>query len=97
MCIRDSGSIYQGSHKNYPGDSFVEYGRRYYVGDTPKVDYAVRQVKETSEASGYSKGNTNYGIVPGNQGDYPSNGRHSDGYWYVSVGAMGFEEEEGNR
>ncbi len=87
------GSIYQGSHKNYPGDSFVEYGRRYYVGDTPKVDYAVRQVKETSEASGYSKGNTYYGIVTGSQGDYPANGRHSDGYWYVFVGAKGFEEE----
>ena len=89
-------SIYQGSAKNYPGDSFVEYSRRYNLGDGPKVDYTVKQVKETTEISGYSKGSTNYGIVTGSQGDYPSNGRHSDGYWYVSVGAMGFEEGEGN-
>lgn len=90
------GSIYQGSDKNYPGNSFTEYGRRDLSGDTATVRYTVKHVQETTEVSGYSKGSTNYGIVTGNQGDYPSNGRHSDGYWYVSVGAMGFEEEEGN-
>lgn len=57
---------------------------------------ALYSVEKIEDGFTYSKGSTNYGIVTGNQGDYPSNGRHSDGYWYVSVGAMGFEEEEGN-
>lgn len=43
----------------------------------------------------YVKGNTSYGIVHGNPGDYPANGRHSDGYWYVSKGAIGYPAEEG--
>ena len=43
----------------------------------------------------YVKGNTSYGIVNGNPGDYPANGRHSDGYWYVSKGAIGYPAEEG--
>lgn len=57
---------------------------------------ALYSVEKIEDGFTYSKGSTNYGIVTGNQGDYPSNGRHSDGYWYVSIGAMGFEEEEGN-
>lgn len=81
----------------YVGDYYVamsyiasdSLGRRHIVIHSYKVI-------QKSTFSGYSKGSTNYGIVTGNQGDYPSNGRHSDGYWYVSVGAMGFEEEEGN-
>lgn len=43
----------------------------------------------------YVKGNISYGIVNGNPGDYPANGRHSDGYWYVSKGAIGYPAEEG--
>lgn len=43
----------------------------------------------------YVKGNISYGIVNGNPGDYPANGRHSDGYWYVSEGAIGYPAEEG--
>ena len=43
----------------------------------------------------YVKGNISYGIVNGNPGDYPANGRHSDGYWYVSKGAIGYPSEEG--
>lgn len=43
----------------------------------------------------YVKGNISYGIVSGNPGDYPANGRHSDGYWYVSKGAIGYPAEEG--
>lgn len=85
--------IYQGSAKIYPGDAFAAYGRRYSSGGTPKVDYSVRHVEETSEVSGYSKGNTYYGLVTGDQGDYPADGRHSDGYWYVAVGTKGFKEE----
>ena len=43
----------------------------------------------------YVKGNISYGIVNGNPGDYPTNGRHSDGYWYVAKGAIGYPAEEG--
>lgn len=43
----------------------------------------------------YVKGDISYGIVNGNPGDYPANGRHSDGYWYVSKGAIGYPAEEG--
>lgn len=43
----------------------------------------------------YVKGNISYGIVNGNPGDYPANGRHSDGYWYVFKGAIGYPAEEG--
>ena len=43
----------------------------------------------------YVKGGISYGIVNGNPGDYPANGRHSDGYWYVAKGAIGYPAEEG--
>lgn len=43
----------------------------------------------------YVKGDISYGIVNGNPGDYPANGRHYDGYWYVSKGAIGYPAEEG--
>ena len=43
----------------------------------------------------YVKGDISYGIVNGNPGDYPANGRHSDGYWYVAKGAIGYPAEEG--
>lgn len=43
----------------------------------------------------YVKGDISYGIVSGNPGDYPANGRHYDGYWYVSKGAIGYPAEEG--
>ena len=43
----------------------------------------------------YVKGGISYGIINGNPGDYPANGRHSDGYWYVSKGAIGYPAEEG--
>lgn len=43
----------------------------------------------------YVKGDISYGIVSGNPGDYPANGRHSDGYWYVAKGAIGYPAEEG--
>ena len=43
----------------------------------------------------YVKGDISYGIVNGNPGDYPTNGRHSDGYWYVAKGAIGYPAEEG--
>lgn len=52
-------------------------------------------VPEDSGETVYVKGGISYGIVNGNPGDYPANGRHSDGYWYVAKGAIGYPAEEG--
>ena len=43
----------------------------------------------------YVKGDISYGIVNGNPGDYPTNGRHADGFWYVAKGGIGYPAEEG--
>lgn len=51
-------------------------------------------VPEESSETVYVKGSKSYGIINGNPGDYPANGRHSDGYWYVSKGAIGYPAEE---
>lgn len=42
----------------------------------------------------YNKGSTSYGLVRGAPGTYPSNGRASDGYWYVDRGETGFDGTE---
>ena len=52
-------------------------------------------VPEDTGETFYVKGDIPYGIVNGNPGDYPANGRHSDGYWYVAKGAIGYPAEEG--
>ena len=52
-------------------------------------------VPEDTGETFYVKGDISYGIVNGNPGDYPANGRHSDGYWYVAKGAIGYPAEEG--
>ena len=51
------------------------------------------EVVSTTIISGYEKGKTFYGVVEGSAGDYPDNGRHSDGYWYVRVAPQGVKEE----
>ena len=53
------------------------------------VAYALRSVVSTD----YSKGSTFYGVVEGNDGDYPNDGRHSDNYWYVRTAPVGVKEE----
>ena len=52
-------------------------------------------VPEDTGETFYVKGDISYGIVNGNPGEYPANGRHSDGYWYVAKGAIGYPAEEG--
>lgn len=47
-------------------------------------------VSSTQTVTTYSKGSTYYGVVPSVKGHYPSNGRASDGYWYVAKGAVYF-------
>ena len=42
----------------------------------------------TSEMGDYSQGSTSYGTVTDTDPDaYPTDGRHTDGYWYVSTGS----------
>ena len=59
-----------------------------------RVD-TLKVVPVDSGETVYVKGDISYGIVSGNPGDYPANGRHSDGYWYVAKGAIGYPAEEG--
>ena len=47
-------------------------------------------VSSTQTVTTYSKGSTYYGVVHSVKGQYPSNGRASDGYWYVAKGAVYF-------
>jgi hypothetical protein len=47
-------------------------------------------VSSTQTVTSYSKGSTYYGVVHSVKGKYPSNGRASDGYWYVAKGAVYF-------
>jgi len=49
-----------------------------------------KNVSSTKTVTRYSKGSTYYGVVPSVKGHYPSNGRASDGYWYVAKGAVYF-------
>lgn len=52
----------------------------------------VAVAKRTLNSTWYTKGSTSYGVVEGYSGDYPDNGRHSDGYWYVRVDPVGVKE-----
>ncbi len=76
-----------------PGNYFYEL-----AGPTDGVmQVRVVYVVQTTSGYDYWRGNTMYGVVRGEPGDYPANGRHSDGYWYVQIGAKGYptETEEG--
>ncbi len=110
MTFTNSGSSYGDTTPKTMYDNYYRYipeSKEIHEGGSVGLMSGISQDKSEITLTAYEayyipgssysvKGSTNYGIVTGNQGDYPSNGRHSDGYWYVSVGAMGFEEEEGN-
>lgn len=38
-----------------------------------------------TRTSAYIRGTTNYGTVEADEGTYPNNGRHTDGFWYVKI------------
>lgn len=61
----------------------VNGGRKF-----PVRHYTVYESAKTV----YIRGNTCYGLVVGSAGQYPANGRHADGYWYVAAPAQGITE-----
>jgi len=66
---------------------------RIYLNDVSGGKYKSEfytSVSSTQTTTTYSKGSTYYGVVPSVKGQYPSNGRASDGYWYVAKGAVYF-------
>ncbi len=81
------------SEKVYTGESYLKITGYVYEGTKKMLVCKKYKVAKTTTASGYIKGSTSYGIVEGLAGDYPDNGRHSDGYWYVRVDPVGIKEE----
>lgn len=47
------------------------------------IRYSYRSYSRTSKLTGYSRGNLVTSNIIAEDGTYPTNGRHSDGYWYV--------------
>ena len=81
------------SEKVYTGESYLKMTGYAYEGTEKKLVFKKYKVVKSTKASGYYKGSTSYGIVEGFAGDYPDDGRHSDGYWYVRVDPVGVKEE----
>jgi hypothetical protein len=77
----------------YPGEFYFKLSSRVTQSGVEKIKSLLYEVKESFAVSGYSKGTTLYGTVEGSAGDYPDNGRHSDGYWYVRINPFGVKEE----
>lgn len=75
-----------------PGEFYFKLASRVTQNGVEKIKLLLYEVKESFVVSGYSKGKTLYGVVEGNVGDYPDNGRHSDGYWYTRIDPVGVKE-----
>lgn len=75
-----------------PGEFYIKLLSRDTKNGVSKIRALLYEVKETLVLTDFLKGTTSYGIVEGNVGDYPDNGRHSDGYWYVRVAPVGVKE-----
>lgn len=60
-------------------------------GSTTDLNYRVAISKITTRlvSTTYSKGSLVQSNIAAEDGTYPSNGRHSDGYWYVKGAAVG--------
>lgn len=80
------------NEKVYTGEYYLKITGYAYEGTEKKLVLKQYKVVKNTKTSGYSKGTISYGIVEGNVGDYPDNGRHSDGYWYVRVAPVGVKE-----
>ena len=69
------------------GSVYTNDGTKAYVfqGSSEGDYYASGYyTAEPNTVTTYSKGSTDYGlVVSSNVNDYPDNGRHNDGYWYV--------------
>ncbi len=90
----DKGYVYvTDGEKVFTGETYLKMTGYTYEGTEKKLVFKEYRVKKVTGTSGYTKGSTSYGIVEGLAGDYPDNGRHSDGYWYVRVDPVGIKEE----
>ena len=99
------GALYDSRHRYIPADVTgsstscrLGVGDSFFLIASPKTVDGVRTfsvkyctVYQASQTS-YVRGGTCYGTVIGSVGQYPSNGRHADGYWYVAAPAQGFPE-----
>lgn len=75
------------------GNFLYRHSAKEYTYD-PTVTVPVNTVykdasKNTSSIIDYSKGSLVQSNIVAEDGTYPSNGRHSDGYWYVKGAAVG--------
>lgn len=78
------------------GPNMVAPGNYFYelAGLTDGVmQVRVIYVVLTTSGYEYQRGTTLYEVLRGEPGDYPANGRHSDGFWYVLIGAIGYPTE----
>ena len=90
----DKGYVYAtNGDKVFTGERFLKMTGYTYEGTEKMLVFKEYRVLKSSGSGGYMKGSTSYGIGEGSAGDYPDNGRHSDGYWYVRVGPVGVKEE----
>lgn len=70
----------------YAGSASVVYYGQWVINVSPR--YSEKQTVYTryTQSTDYSKGTTSYGTVSStNPSAYPTNGRHTDGYWYVKI------------
>lgn len=86
--VTNNGSVYTAGGSSVTGFILQQSGDEVIV--TPATMSAVSYT-ETVTGSSYVKGSVKVGDVYADVGTYPTNGRHSDGYWYVYVGETGFE------
>jgi len=86
-----AGMGYQYAYFIYGGEHamMIKYDLRTLVDDK-YASYHVALTEGSTTTTTYSKGTTQYADVNGLKGDYPANGRASDGYWYVAKGAVYF-------
>lgn len=93
-------SAYKSGYKYMSTKTTLEIGDTYWLAKSVvenmgerNVRFEEYKVKIATSIGDYKQGTTSYGIVEGSAGDYPDNGRHSDGYWYVRVAPQGVKEE----
>ncbi|WDU77506.1 MULTISPECIES: Ig-like domain-containing protein [Lysinibacillus] len=57
--------------------------------DSVDTTLEIKYASENSQNTTYSKGALVQAKIPAEDGTYPANGRHTDGYWYVKGAAVG--------
>lgn len=99
------GELYDSRYRYLPADVSgtsascrLQAGDSFFIITSPSTVNGVRvfpikycTVYDTTQTV-YVRGGTCYGTVIGSIGQYPANGRHADGYWYVAAPAQGIPE-----